>query len=445
MIDRRRRLLFFAYGFPPAAKSSAYRLRETANQFIDLGWDVTVVNGDHRCFEDDSGLDLSMLEHVNPRLVLEELPLRRHDFETDVRKMTRARVTDPTKWVRRLDRKTLKIFPELKFGGWLRMLEEAAVRLHREEPFDLVLASCAPYVFLAPALRLHEEFGVPFAVDFRDGWSIDVVGGEVAFALDSDAGRWEERALDKALSLWVVNDPIAEHYRVRYPHLADRVEVVRNGFDLDSVPPSVVGRDHGDSPLRFGYLGTVNYQVDRLRAVLEAWREARSSEPALFDATLTFRGYLGASWAREATPTAELIRDARKDGVTFGGPAAKADVGEVYASWDALLLVLIGGSYVTSGKVYEYMATGLPIVSAHEQEHDASTLLTGYPLWTGAHGLDHNRLVASFATAARMARSATPEDRNAAREHAVRYDRRAIMRPAVARLAERVSVAARGA
>ena len=386
-----------------------------------------------------------MLEHVDPRVVLEELPLgwllRDRRQEDDAGKGHRPDQVDQA-----LGPQDAQIFPELKFGGWLRMLEEAAVRLHREEPFDLVLASCAPYVFLAPALRLHEEFGVPFAVDFRDGWSIDVVGGEVAFALDSDAGRWEERALDKALSLWVVNDPIAEHYRVRYPHLADRVEVVRNGFDLDSVPPSVVGRDHGDSPLRFGYLGTVNYQVDRLRAVLEAWREARSSEPYFFSRHPHVSGLpRWASWAREATPTAELIRDARKDGVTFGGPAAKADVGEVYASWDALLLVLIGGSYVTSGKVYEYMATGLPIVSAHEQEHDASTLLTGYPLWTGAHGLDHNRLVASFAAAARMARSATPEDRNAARDHAVRYDRRAIMRPAVARLADRVSVAARGA
>jgi glycosyltransferase involved in cell wall biosynthesis len=440
--DRRRRLLFFAYGFPPAAKSSAYRLRETANQFVDLGWDVTVVNGDHRCFEDDYGLDLSMLEHVDPRVLLEELPLRRPDLETDVRKMTQARVTDPRKWAKRWDRKTLDIFPEVKFGGWRGMLEEAAVRLHCEEPFDLVLASCAPYVFLAPALRLYEEFGVPYAVDFRDGWSIDVVEGEVAFALGSDAGLWEARAMDKALSLWVVNEPIAEHYRARYPNLADRIEVVRNGFDIDSVPRSVVGRDHGDNPLRFGYLGTINYQVETLRAVLDAWRDARRCEPALADATLTFRGYLGASWAREATPTAELIREARKDGVTFGGPAPKADVGEVYASWDALLLVLIGGRYVTSGKVYEYMATGLPIVSVHQQDHDASTLLTGYPLWTDAYGLDHDRLVASLAAAARMARSATPKDKNAARDHAVRYDRRAIMNPAVARLADRVAVAA---
>ena len=66
---------------------------------------------------------------------------------------------------------------------------------------------------LAAALRLHDQFGVPYAVDFRDGWSIDVVAGEVAFPLNSAAGRWESRALDGALSLWVVNEPIAEHYR----------------------------------------------------------------------------------------------------------------------------------------------------------------------------------------------------------------------------------------
>lgn len=118
----------------------------------------------------------------------------------------------------------------------------------------------------------------------------------------------------------------------------------------------------------------------------------------------------------------------------MGGPVAKGDLPALYASWDALLLILIGGRYVTSGKVYEYMATGLPIVSAHAAEHDASAVLAGYPLWTGAHGLDEESLAESFGAAAELAAAASVDAHRAARAHAERYDRTALMTVAVERL-----------
>ena len=65
---------------------------------------------------------------------------------------------------------------------------------------------------------------------------------------------------------------------------------------------------------------------------------------------------------------------------------------------------------MTSGKVYEYMATGLPVVSAHEADHDASTVLTGRPLWTGARGMGVDHLADAFVEAARMATRRPPRN-----------------------------------
>lgn len=438
MEERRPRLLFLAFGFPPAAKSSAHRLREIANQFAALDWDVTVVNAARETWESDHGLDLSMLDHVDPRVRLVELPVRRPELETDIRTFSRSRAQHPARWLRAQRERNLRSFPEPAFGGWRTTVEDAVLDLHREEPFDLVIVSCVPYVLIAAALRLHREYGVPYAVDFRDGWSIDVVAGEVAFEKDSELGRWETEALESAESLWVVNDPIAEHYRTRYPHLADRIHVVRNGFDPDSIPGAVPARKR-DEPLRFGYLGVVNVDVEFLKAVLGAWREARASDPRLAGATLDIRGHVGSGASRETNGIATALIEARADGVRFGGPVKKSEVGAVYAGWDALVLILIGGGFMTSGKVYEFMATGLPIVSAHAPVHDASSLLQGYPLWTGAQGLDHDHLVRAFGEAAGMALEAGPERRAAAREHAARYDRRSLMCPAVNQLAARVT------
>jgi hypothetical protein len=71
----------------------------------------------------------------------------------------------------------------------------------------------------------------------------------------------------------------------------------------------------------------------------------------------------------------EMLRAAHADGVRFGGPVRKSEVAGVYGKWDVIVFIATGGRYVTSGKVYEALASGLPVISAHEVEHDASHIL----------------------------------------------------------------------
>lgn len=405
-------------------------MRETANQFAAQGWDVTVVTIEDEAWELDSGVDHTLSEQVDPRVEVVKLPLRREDLETDIRSFSEERAAAPTQWVASLRERHLESFPEPTFGAWRGTLEEAVLRIHHERPADLLLASCVPYVNLAAAWRLWEEARVPYAVDFRDGWSIDVIDGNLAFGRDSEEGRWEERILASAVSLWVVNDPIADHYRAHYPQYADRVHVVRNGYDADSAP----GRTHSPDPesgLVFGYLGTVNFTTNHLRLVLDGWRAAREREPLLANARFEFRGHIGNGSNRGSNRHAEILREAEAEGVGYGGPVAKADVAAAYAAWDAMVLILIGGRYVTSGKVYEYMATGLPIVSAHVADHDASNVLEGHPLWTGARGLDEEAMAAAFAEAAHLAVESTDEQHAAAMAHADQFTREIIMSAAV--------------
>ena len=59
---------------------------------------------------------------------------------------------------------------------------------------------------------------------------------------------------------------------------------------------------------------------------------------------------------------------------------------------------------VTSGKVYEYMATGKPIVSVHEPESSASATLSGYPLWFPVTAMDPRAVRDALLRAAAAAR-----------------------------------------
>jgi hypothetical protein len=435
---RKPHLIYLAIGFPPAAKSSAYRLRATANEFCAAGWDVTVLTIGQQAWEREFGLDLTLNEQVDPRIRVVEVPLVRDDLETDIRVFTEARALRPTVYNAERRKRNTAMFPEPVFGGWRPDLERALLRLHRQHPADLLVTTCAPYVGLAATWKLWETAKVPYVVDFRDGWSIDVIGGKEAFGRDSVAGQWEERLFSSAAAMWFVNDPIAEFYRHRYPEVASRISVVRNGYDDDSVPSHVRRPAPGDS-LVFGYLGTTTFPEIVLDSALTAWRIARRENETLARSTFVFRGHAGAGALQGANIHAQSLKSAEADGVSFGGPVPKAKVGDTYAGWDALVLVLTGGRYMTSGKVYEFMASGLPIVSVHEVDHDATTVLTGHPLWTGAVGLDIHRLAKSFIDAAELAVNGTDDQRVGARDFALQYARKAQLEPAVHRITELVA------
>ena len=158
------------------------------------------------------------------------------------------------------------------------------------------------------------------------------------------------------------------------------------------------------------------------------------TDPLVAKSQLDIRGHIGAGSAREDTAHIELLRGAVADGVSFGGPVPSAKVAETYAGWDVLVLMLVGGRFVTSGKVYEALASGLPVLSVHDVDHDACTVLEGSPLWTGAVGLEVEPLAENIRRAARMAIASTPEQRAEARRLGARFERTAQPAPAVARL-----------
>jgi glycosyltransferase involved in cell wall biosynthesis len=435
-------VIYLAIGFPPAAKSSAHRMKATANLLCEQGCDVTVVTIARDSWKRENGIDATLSDGVDPCVEIVELPLSREDVDPDIRTYGWFRARHPKRWRRWRRWLDQPSFPEPVFGAWRSALESAVLDVHNAHPADLVLVSAVPYTGLSAAWKLFRSRGVPYAIDFRDAWSLDVINGGVAFSVRSRRGRWEQKLVDHAKRIWCVNEPIRDYYARRYPEAADRICVVRNGSDL--VPTSQARRPDPTEGLTFGYLGTAVFPVPYLRAVLEGWRLARAADPLLQRSRLVFRGYFGWQSADLADARRGLLAKFASDGVIFGGPVSRARVMAAYFEWDALLFLVTGGWYMTSGKIYEYMSTGLPIMSAHETEHGALEVLDGYPLWTPPpRDMTAELLADSFVATAEMVLSATDEQRAAARAYGARYERRAQMAPAVGDLVDSIA-AARG-
>lgn len=426
-------VLYVAWGFPPCRGGGVYRALATANAFAAQGFRVTVLTADRETFVRFTGTDTSLEAQVDPSIEIVRVPFEWPILETDLRRWSAARAFAPRLWHKRRKQLDTKDFPEVGYGPWKGPLEAAASRIHAADPVDLVVASANPNVDFTVAAHLHRTAGVPYVMDYRDAWMLDVFDGTQVHDDDSRVSRLEREYVDGATEVWFVNEPIRAWHAERYPHRADRMHVVANGYDPEFAPVARTAAKPATEPLRFGYIGTVSPKVP-LREFADGWSLARSRTPDLAGATAEVWGYLG----YYATPSPALLRivdDHAADGVRYAGPLPKQQVREVYETFDVALLILGKGKYVTSGKVFEYTASALPIVSVHDPGNAASDVLRDYPLWFPVRDLSPEAVAEAVEAATDAARHATPEQRAACAEFAARYARDIQLLPRVEALA----------
>ena len=66
-------VIYVAIGFPPAAKSSAHRMKATANLLCEQGCDVTVITIARDSWKHENGIDVTLSDGVHSRVEVVEL------------------------------------------------------------------------------------------------------------------------------------------------------------------------------------------------------------------------------------------------------------------------------------------------------------------------------------------------------------------------------------
>ncbi|MBY6060668.1 glycosyltransferase [Microbacterium esteraromaticum] len=428
-------LLYVAWGFPPSRSGGAYRLLATANAFAREGWDVTVLTVPREVFLRSTGVDPSMEERVDPRIRIERIPFPHDETVLDLRTWGSFRAHAPELWNGWRGWRTSRVFPEPRYGLWRTNLEQAATRIHRDHPVTLTIGSGNPNVVHTAGFHLKNTANVPFVMDYRDTWQLDMYSGRRTLTDHHPGAQWEKRLIESADEAWFVNEPIAQWHRDLYPQAAERIRVVSNGFDPEFVGDVAAPRADRDAGLVFGNIGTMTSQTP-VPQLVDGWLSARA-RGALSDARIDLYGYLGHQGDDEGNVLGTIA--AAADGsVRYNGPVSKAEIADTYAGLDALILPLGTSRFMTSGKVFEYMATGLPIVSVHDPVNAVSDTLRGYPAWAPAASLESEDVADALIRAADIAAQQTVADRRAAREWANRYERARVLEPIARQWRERL-------
>ena len=429
-------LLYVAWGYPPCRGSGVYRAWATANAFAAAGWRVTVITAPRETFLYTGGIDASLEATIDPRIEIVRVPFTDPRFTNDLREWSGWRAHNPELWAGVHGAFATRSFPEPKYGSWRWGIAAAARRIHKRSPVDLVLGTANPHVDFVPGHVLHKEHGVPYVMDYRDAWQLDVFTGERLTAPGSAVDRWERRLIADAHAVWFVNAPIRDWHAQVYPAQSHRLHVVANGYDNDIVVDPPAARPAGEG-LVFGYVGTLTGAVP-LDVVVEGWMLARERSRLLAESRIELWGHLD----HLGTPSPSIVRAMASfegNDISYHGSVEKGEIADLYRRFHALLLILGTGRYVTSGKVYEYLSTGLPVTSAHDPANAASDVLRGAPQWFPATALTAediaDALLATAEAADRWDATAMAE----ARAFATRYRRDAQLADQIAALTAHVS------
>lgn len=423
-------LLYIAFAFPPSTASSVYRCTSVANAFSSEGWDVTVLTVDPEVWSQISGVDQKLAETVDPGITV--VPVDDGGSEEpargDLRRYSRFRIEAPYVWKEFRRRLSRRHFPEDLHGFWLKPAASEARRIHEQKPVDLVMASAVPYVSFEVARTLE---GVPYVLDYRDAWAFNTFTEVSKHEPDSKVGQLEARYLDGASQVWFVNDQIKSEYERRYPSAGTKMRVVANGFDPQ--PGHAKPQPRKTLDPTFGYLGTLLYEKMPTQCLLDGWHLAFPGGGPTGGTTAVFKGKLSSSGAVSPEMLGAFTK-VKADGLNHFGPISKRDVAGFYLSLDALILLLPSGKYVTGGKTAEYLATGLPIVSAHDLDIAATDQLRDYPLWFPAKELTPQGIAEALRACAEALKDPDPVRWNAAWEYGQRFDRRLILKPIISEL-----------
>ncbi len=358
-----KRVLFLAYLFPPIANSGTQRPLKFAKYLSRYGWDPTVITADRF---DQHRTDAGLLDELPASVRVVRVPML-NELIGDViarlgaRTALARRIGDGIRW--RLQERFRK--PDL-YTLWGPTVRRAALRLHRQQPFDAIYATGFPWSTLLTGARLAAETGLPLIADFRDPWA-----GEDLFRSSTRPPQHEERAgerqvLKAAAAVISVAPTMTRRLMEAHPEIdPSKFVTVYNGFgpiDIDPAP------ERNDGKFRFVYTGVWKdgYSPSTLYDVFD-WLK-RSRPELLEDVEFVTAGYA----------PGEAERRGLSDHIRELGPLPHRDAVRLMHSADVLFVTNGEGNRQIlglPGKLYEYLATGKPVLALTHPDGEAGRIL----------------------------------------------------------------------
>jgi glycosyltransferase involved in cell wall biosynthesis len=243
--------------------------------------------------------------------------------------------------------------------GWRPFALRAARAALEQDPADALLSTGPPETNHLVARTLRQATGLPWVADFRDPWfGLHLHPAPTPWHRAKHA-RFERAVLSEPDAVLATTAWLADLLRSRSPR-AQRIELVRNGYDPADFAGEAPPPRSPDTPLRLVHAGmlTLTRSAEGLFRALEILRAERPDLDQAFEVELV--------GARESRNDALWSTLGLGEQVRFRDYVPHAEAVAAMRAADVLVLIKhVEPRFrgLIPGKLYEYMGAGRPILA----------------------------------------------------------------------------------
>lgn len=385
-------LAILAWSFAPDINGGVYRPAALARYAREAGHSVTVIAGAAPRNPTVAGINLRNYVGAGVEIV-------------------RTKSCEPPP--------SYRLFPKLDGGLHSALALFFAARTHfANKPPDVIIATGPPFHVFVAGYWLSRLFGARLVLDYRDEWTLCPF--DFVYAIGRFNLEWELRCLDHADHVILATQSFRNYLlkEREVPHLAQKCHVVPNGWEPSE---SLRSERQNRIPtgklvlLHAGALGGHTSARPFLTLLAGIFRES----PELAERVVI--RFVGTKHASEE----EAIQQFPFPGVIENIPQiTMQEATKQMASADVLLLLLdVRFKRYRPGKLYEYLASGTPILVFDDQGESSEVVSNLAAGWTVPKN-DGKALKAALLEA----ESGFPPPLGGRQEWLLRHSRKAITR-----------------
>jgi len=372
-----RRILIITYYWPPAGGAGVQRWLKFVKYLPEYGWTpvvYTVKNGEFPVLDPSLEKDVPAGTEVIRRKIFEPYGWYKRFIGQNPQERINAGFLSQTekpagkeklsRWIRG----NLFIPDARKF--WIRPSVRFLTKYLRQHPVDIIVSTGPPHSMHLIALGIKKKLNIPWVADFRDPWTRIDFYEELLLSKRADRKhhRLEKEVIRTADAVISVTRTMQKEFSELG---AGSSYYIPNGFDPDDFPEKPDGNDFPDK-FRILHLGSIN-PARNPEALWKVVAGLVKEEPLLAkDLEIRLVGKTDISVTRSLEDHGLLPF------VTMTDYVPHEDVFALERQ-AAVLLMLINrtpnAKGILTGKIFEYLAAGRPILALGPPDGEAARIL----------------------------------------------------------------------